>query len=88
MAELRCILVACHLSSLFTIDEYASFKALINWTFFYLNPQVNKLPSETSVITYFSSFSKERELLARYPELKPAFFAIRLQGIAKSNFDI
>lgn len=41
---------------MFTLNEYAIFMLLINWVFLNLNPDLEELPSESIITTYFTRY--------------------------------
>lgn len=44
------------LNRMFTLNEYAIFMLLINWVFLNLNPDLEELPSESIITTYFTRY--------------------------------
>ncbi|KAH9513334.1 BTB/POZ domain-containing protein 16 [Bulinus truncatus] len=74
-------------SRLFVLNELSVFKTLATWLFFKLNPQVQMMPSYTTVITYFNSLPKDCPFLENDDGVLyiPLFSSLRLHAIMDSN---
>ncbi|XP_050396799.1 BTB/POZ domain-containing protein 16 [Patella vulgata] len=72
---------------LFVYNEYSIYRALVYWLFFQLNPDLQLMPSQSTIISFFNSLPKtsciiEREEGQSYAAL---FSAIRLHGITDTS---
>ncbi|RNA23199.1 BTB POZ domain-containing 16 [Brachionus plicatilis] len=73
-------------SRFFTLNEYETFLTIITWIFLNINRDIKEVPTESVMITYFSSFGKDKNLIERYPDLGDLLYSIRLYGITKTNY--
>ncbi|XP_013400904.1 BTB/POZ domain-containing protein 16-like isoform X1 [Lingula anatina] len=74
-------------SRLFTFNEYSLYKVLAYWVFLQMNPQIQLMPSHSSVLAYFNSLPKNSSLLEREEgqAYAPLFQTLRLHGIIDSS---
>ncbi|CAH1784841.1 unnamed protein product [Owenia fusiformis] len=72
---------------LFCYNENSLYKVVAYWLFLQLNPNMQLLPSYSTVLTYFNSLPKTSALLERHEGQMyiPLFQALRLDGINDTN---
>ncbi|XP_064630793.1 BTB/POZ domain-containing protein 16-like [Lineus longissimus] len=72
---------------LFVFNEYAPYKVLAYWLFLQLNPEIQLMPSLSTVISYFNNLPKANALIERQEGqyFSPLFSALRLHGILDTN---
>ncbi|XP_064603618.1 BTB/POZ domain-containing protein 16-like [Liolophura sinensis] len=72
---------------LFTFNEHSIYKVLCDWLFLQLNPDIQLMPCQSTILSYFNSFSKSCSLLEREEGrvYEPLFAALRLHGITDTN---
>ncbi|XP_046368087.2 BTB/POZ domain-containing protein 16-like isoform X2 [Haliotis rufescens] len=72
---------------LFVYNEYSVYKTLVYWLFLQVNPDIQLMPSHSSVLAFFNSLSKNTALLERDESLMyaPLFAAVRLHGITDTG---
>ncbi|XP_074640832.1 BTB/POZ domain-containing protein 16-like [Tubulanus polymorphus] len=70
-------------SRLFTYNEYCLYKMLTFWLFLHLNPDLQLMPSTTTVKTYFNCLPKSSSFLEHEvgQYYAPLFAALRLHGV-------
>lgn len=72
---------------LFTFNEYSIYRLLSYWLFLQLNPQVQLMPSHSTVLSYYNSLPKNCALVEKDEGqcYAPLFSAVRLTGITDTN---
>lgn len=72
---------------LFTFNEYSIYRLLSYWLFLQLNPQIQLMPSHSSVLSYYNSLPKNCALVDKDEGqcYAPLFSAVRLTGITDTN---
>ncbi|XP_042816928.1 BTB/POZ domain-containing protein 16 isoform X1 [Panthera tigris] len=72
---------------LFTFDEFHLLKTLLLWVFLQLNPKVQTVPVQETVLAFFTSFSRKNSFLDQDTgqSLVPLFLCLRLHGIIKGK---
>ncbi|XP_053765957.1 BTB/POZ domain-containing protein 16 isoform X1 [Panthera pardus] len=72
---------------LFTFDEFRLLKTLLLWVFLQLNPKVQTVPVQETVLAFFTSFSRKNSFLDQDTgqSLVPLFLCLRLHGIIKGK---
>lgn len=72
---------------LFTFNEYSIYRLLSYWLFLQLNPQIQLMPSHSSVLSYYNSLPKNCALVEKDEGqcYAPLFSAVRLTGITDTN---
>ncbi|CAF0716688.1 unnamed protein product [Brachionus calyciflorus] len=83
---LRLLIKTIKSNRLFTENEYNTFFTIITWIFLIINNEIQEIPTESIIITYFSSLSKDKNLIERCPELSDLLYSVRLYGITKANY--
>ncbi|XP_045295693.1 BTB/POZ domain-containing protein 16 isoform X2 [Leopardus geoffroyi] len=72
---------------LFTFNEFHLLKTLLLWVFLQLNPKVQTVPVQETVLAFFTSFSRKYPFLDQDTgqSLVPLFLCLRLHGIIKGK---
>ncbi|XP_046928704.1 BTB/POZ domain-containing protein 16 [Lynx rufus] len=72
---------------LFTFNEFHLLKTLLLWVFLQLNPKVQTVPAQETVLAFFTSFSRKYSFLDQDTgqSLVPLFLCLRLHGIIKGK---
>ncbi|XP_040342597.1 BTB/POZ domain-containing protein 16 isoform X3 [Herpailurus yagouaroundi] len=72
---------------LFTFNEFHLLKTLLLWVFLQLNPKVQTVPVQETVLAFFTSFSRKYSFLDQDTgqSLVPLFLCLRLHGIIKGK---
>ncbi|WAR21509.1 BTBDG-like protein [Mya arenaria] len=72
---------------LFTFNEYCLYRTLTHWLFMQLNPHLQLMPSQSTVLSYFNSLPKTASFIERDDGqiFSPLFSAVRLHGILDTN---
>ncbi|XP_039106409.1 BTB/POZ domain-containing protein 16 isoform X2 [Hyaena hyaena] len=72
---------------LFTFNEFHLLKTLLLWVFLQLNPQVQLVPAQETVLAFFTSFSRNYSFLDQDTgqSLVPLFLCLRLHSIVKGK---
>uniref|UniRef100_A0A673T2Z9 BTB/POZ domain-containing protein 16 n=1 Tax=Suricata suricatta TaxID=37032 RepID=A0A673T2Z9_SURSU len=72
---------------LFTFNEFHLLKTLLLWVFLQLNPTVQTVPMEETVLAFFTRVSRNASFLDQVTgqSLVPLFLSLRLHGIVKSK---
>ncbi|KAK6177906.1 hypothetical protein SNE40_012776 [Patella caerulea] len=72
---------------LFVYNEYSIYRALVYWLFFQLNPDLQLMPSQSTIISFFNSLPKTSCIIEREEgqSYAPLFSAVRLHGITDTS---
>ncbi|XP_067656682.1 BTB/POZ domain-containing protein 16-like isoform X2 [Haliotis asinina] len=72
---------------LFVYNEYSVYKTLVYWLFLQVNPDIQLMPSHSTVLAFFNSLSKNTAFLERDESqmYAPLFAAVRLHGITDTG---
>ena len=68
---------------MFTLNEYAVFMLLINWVFLNLNQDLEELPSESIITTYFTRYFKNEYVWLGLKVIK--FFNLKSSKRKRAN---
>ncbi|XP_058909009.1 BTB/POZ domain-containing protein 16 [Kogia breviceps] len=72
---------------LFTFSEFRLLKTLLLWVYLQLNNKTQTIPTYETVLSFFSSFPRERSFLDRDvgQNWVPLFLCLRLHGVTKGK---